>query len=53
MAAYVFVPTGGRVSSDKELRPPLFRPAADKPAAKPSGAKARARRKAAAAGKGE
>ena len=26
MAEYTFVPTGGRVVSDRELRPPLFEP---------------------------
>lgn len=26
MAEYTFVPTGGRVASDRELRPPLFEP---------------------------
>lgn len=26
MAEYTFVPTGGRVVSDRELRPPLFKP---------------------------
>ena len=26
MAEYTFVPTGGRVVSEKDLRPPLFEP---------------------------
>ncbi len=42
MAEYTFVPTGGRVASDRELRPPLFEPVkAAKAAGKTAAPKAR------------
>ncbi len=53
MAEYIFVPTGGRVSSDSELRPPLFKPAAEVGAAKAPRAKTTRTKSKATAGKGE
>lgn len=40
MAEYTFVPTGGRVVSERELRPPLFKPVKAAKAA-PKAAKAK------------
>lgn len=50
MAEYTFVPTGGRVVSEKELRPPLFEPVkAAKAATRASSKKAAAAKAAKAA----